>query len=180
MKVCPFCAEIIKAAAKKCPHCNSALVKYALFRQELILGLVCLLSLGFFGFICVQVWPVGSDESGRSFAWHGGELEAKVLQVDLNNEATNQIYYNVSGVVTNQGKHSWRVESIELALTNTAGVVDVLHESLEPFVIQSRSEHAFVFKSRTILTNPVTATQARVDNAKDGNQPEKSPWSGDQ
>lgn len=172
-KICPFCAETIKAAAKKCPHCNSRLVRYAIFRQEFALAICCLVSVGMLILICAWVLP---DDSGSQYHFesHRRDLEAKGVMVNLRLEGTNKYYYDVSGLITNRGNYSWRVEHLELTVTNTQGVADVVHTYVQhPFVVQPQSEHAFVFHEPTSLTNEVVAAHARVENASDGNIPEK-------
>jgi RNA polymerase subunit RPABC4/transcription elongation factor Spt4 len=65
-KVCPLCAETIKAAAKVCPFCRSKQGRYALWRQELLIGgpatLVIIMAIG------VIAWfaPDEKGTGGRS------------------------------------------------------------------------------------------------------------------
>lgn len=172
-KICPFCAESIKTAAKKCPHCNSRQHRYAIFRQEFVLGLCCLIVLGEFVLACIWFFP---DDSGSryDFGWHRKDLETKEVKVVVRDEGTNKFYYDVSGLVSNRGNYPWRVQEIELAITNAQGVADVVHTRVaDSFVVQPGTEHAFVFHQRTSLTNNVVTAQARVENARDGNAPKK-------
>jgi hypothetical protein len=171
-KTCPFCAEAIRAAAKKCPFCSSRLVRFAVLRQELILGLGFLITFAASIFACVLVFPEYSDDfvvNGRNFSPHRKDLEVTHIDITPAQRGEKAYYYGVSGFVTNRGAYAWRVKNIELTVSNTQGVVDVYHEEVkEPFVVQPGAVHAFVFHCQTILTNPVVSAEARVENARDG------------
>lgn len=177
MKICPFCAETIKAAAKKCPFCNSRLSRYALFRQELALGSGCLIVFGCLIVVCALVLPKTFSGEGRSFARYRNDLLVKDCSVSVEGRDTNDYYYNVSGFVTNQGENPWRVQEFELTVTNIQGIADVMHTKVsDPFVIQPHAENAFVVHCRTSLTNKVVSGQARVENASDGTVLEKGDY----
>jgi hypothetical protein len=110
--------------------------------------------------------------AGRSFTRHRKDLEVKNLAITIQKTGTTGFYYSISGMVTNKGEYPWRVENLELIISNTQGIVDVRHEEVrDAFVVQSRAEHAFVFHCGTTLTNAVVTAQARVENARDGNVP---------
>jgi hypothetical protein len=170
-KICPFCSETVKAAAKKCPFCNSRLVRYALFRQELILGIACLIFLGFFIWACVVIFPESdSITEGRSFTGHRDDLKVVKIEAGIDKRGTSAFYYTVTGIVTNEGQYPWRVQTLELTLSNNQGVIDILHPEIKnPFVVQPHTEHAFVLDSETTVTNSIVAASARVENARDGN-----------
>jgi hypothetical protein len=173
-KICPFCAETIKAAAKKCPHCNSPVPRFAIFRQEIFMCVCGVISIGTFIFVCAWTWPNDKDGSRYDFAWHRGGLEAKNVNVAVRLQGTNEYYYDVSGLVTNKGRIPWRIQDIELSITNSQGTPDVVHASMKnSFVVQPHTEHAFALHRWTMMTNAVVVAQARVENAQDGNALEK-------
>jgi hypothetical protein len=73
-KVCPFCAETIKVAAKVCPFCRSKQVRHALLRQELLFGVPVLVVI--VTTIVVISWLVPDEKGvgGRSFDGHRSDL----------------------------------------------------------------------------------------------------------
>jgi hypothetical protein len=169
-KICPFCAETIKAAAKKCPFCNSRLVRFAIFKQEAVLGISIVVILGAWVFAFAEMWPASWKPAGRSFDRYRKDLETKNLEIKIINRGTNEFYYDVIGIVTNKGEYPWQVRDIELTVTNAQGVRDIAQKSLkEPFVVQPGTEHAFAFECWTVLTNGVIGASGRVTSAHDGN-----------
>ena len=138
------------------------------------MGLGGILILGGFIFVCVWIFPNEKDGSRYDFAWHRHDLEVKYVTVTVRTEDTNANYYDVTGLLTNKGRIPWRVDEIELSITNSQGTPDVLHVNLDnSFVVQPNTEHGFGFHKWTSLTNVVIAAHARVENAGDGNALEK-------
>lgn len=168
-KICPFCAETIKFAAKKCPFCNSRLGRCALIRDDLWVGFGYLIIVALFILVFVKMAPEDSDEGGRSYARHRGELEVSKVAVEVIPRGTSAFDYSVSGVLTNRGAFPWRIREFELTVSNSAGAIDIKNQRLEePIVVQPHAESAFAFRSFTTLTNPIVAAQARVAEAQDG------------
>src|SRR5437899_1531359 len=128
-KVCRFCAETIKAAAKVCPFCRSKQGRHAVRRQELLLavpGLALLIAA-----IVAIVWIAPDEKSpgGRSFAGHQSELVVLGSAVERDKAKAN---FWLTGVMTNRGEHPWRVHELEVRFLNERGnLLDVRHPDVK-------------------------------------------------
>jgi hypothetical protein len=172
-KVCPLCAETIKAAAKVCPFCRSKQSRYARWRQELPVALVA----GALGAMaCAVITLLAPEEKGiggRSFAGHRDELVVSSTSLD---RATARPDSWLTGVITNRGKYPWRVHELEVRFVDErSGLLDVRHPDVKDlFVVQPRQEHAFRVKlEEVIFTNDRVTHQVRVQTATDGDRPSK-------
>jgi hypothetical protein len=168
-KVCPLCAETIKATAKICPHCQSKLAHGARWRQELTGFVAAILVLA--GFVAAIAWSVPDDSAaGRSFAGHSGDLQ--VINLTLKPRKTAPIV-DVSGVVTNRGDYPWRVRELELRFAGPSGnLVEVQHpQVLEPFVVQPGQAAPFFIPLYRVPAEAINAkVDSRVQWATDGNR----------
>jgi hypothetical protein len=172
-KVCLFCAETIKVAAKVCPFCRSKQSRYALWRQELLIGgpaiVLIIMAIGVIAWFSPDEKGVG----GRNFAGHRSDLV--VLSTSLDRTGTKPDIW-LMGVVTNRGEYPWRIHELEVRFLDERGnLLDVSHPKVEDlFVVQPRQEHGFrVELNRLAFTNNNVAHQVRVQMATDGNRPLK-------
>ena len=172
-KVCAFCAEMIKAAAKICPFCRSKQGRYALWRQELLLGgpavVLVIIAIGVIAWIA----PDQDGTGGRSFAGHRSDLV--VLSPTLDCTGTKPDIW-LTGMVTNQGDYPWRIHELEVRFLDERGnLLDVSHPEVKDlFVVQPRQEHGFrVELNRLAFTNNYVIHQVRVQMATDGDRPLK-------
>jgi hypothetical protein len=173
-KVCPHCAETIKAAAKVCPFCRSKQGRYVLWRQELLIALPSAVLIITAITVIACFFPDEGGTGGRSFAGHRSDLV--VLNTSLDRAGTKPNFW-ITGIVTNQGEYPWRVLELEVRFLDEHGnLLDVRHPDLkDSFVIQSHQETGFrVELGGLAFTNNNITHQVRVQMATDGDRPVKS------
>jgi hypothetical protein len=171
-KVCPFCAESIKTAAKLCPFCRSKQGRYVVWTQELLFGVPAAVLSGLAIFFIAWFAPDEKGVGGRSFTGHRDDLV--VLGTSLDRIGTKPDVW-LTGVVTNRGELPWRIHELEVRFLDEHGnLLDVSHPEVEDlFVVQPHQEHGFrVALHRPVFTNNMTH-QVRVHVATDGNRPLK-------
>jgi len=171
-KICPLCAETIKAAAKVCPHCRKVQKRWLFVTRYDLLALataavfivtICLLPKLFFG--------------SRSFSSSRNKivvLNSKLsLSVQEMGGSTNVV---AMGILTNSSDYSWRMGEFELRFLNATGnVIDAATgRDSDGFTVLPHSDHSFrlVFYSQSSI--PEHAGYAvSVRSASD---PHKSFW----
>jgi hypothetical protein len=169
-KVCPLCAETIKAAAKVCPWCGSRQNWWAIWWYEYAIVVMGLVFLGLAFWILTWISPFGKN-AGRNFARHRHDLA--VVKTALV-PRTNLTGFSLTGLVTNQGRYPWRVHGLEVRFGDGRGALrDVRHETIaEPFVVEPGRDHGFqVYLGQLDVTNPAAALYVRVQTASDGARP---------
>jgi hypothetical protein len=173
VKVCPLCAEPIKAAAKVCPFCRASQTRLALWGPHLGVGFSACLMLACVGLACYWLFPDVFHPEGRKFAPDRAQLV--VARTSLERDQKRPEYW-LNGYITNTGNYPWRVEELEVRFTEGEGkLVDVCHpEVTEKFVVQPHQEQAFrVGLGALAHTNSGIAAKVRVQAATDGNFPPK-------
>ena len=171
-KVCPLCAESIKAAAKVCPYCRTKQSRYVLLRQELLMA-GSILGLIIVAVVVVVKFVPDKSTDGRSFAGHQNELV--VSGSSLESIGTNEDFW-MTGTITNDSQYPWRVRQLEIRFLDKAGnLVDVRHKDIEnPFVVGAGQESGFRVELVSLaFTNDNASRQVRVQLATDGDRPIK-------
>ncbi len=174
VKVCPLCAESIKAAAKVCPFCRASQTRLAHLGPYLGLGFSAFIMLACVGLTCVWLFPDVFRSEGRNFAPYRAQLV--VARTSLERDQRKPEFW-LNGYITNTGNYSWRVQELEVRLMEGEGkLVEVSHPEIsEKFVVQPHQEQAFrVGLGTLVLTNSGIVARVRVQTATDGNRPAKT------
>jgi hypothetical protein len=167
-KVCPRCAETIKAAAKVCPYCRRPQNRRIFISEQnvYILGSV----LFFVTAVLLAYWFFAN---GREYSptKHKITVMSAVFGIETRSYDTDSVETNVvvSGVLTNASKYSWKLTGFEVRFLDAAGkTVDVGTGGSEymELIVMPHSDHAFNVKLYPMKTIPahssakVTVTEA--------------------
>jgi len=174
IKVCPLCAEPIRAAAKVCPYCRHPQTRLAQWLPFLGLGVSTSLLLVGVGVVGLWLFPGAFRPEGRSFDRDRARLE--VVRTSLERHPKKPEFW-VNGFITNSGNYPWRIRTLEVRfIQGKDKLMDVRHENVsEDFVVQPNQEQAFrVGLGRLVFTNSDVMTRVRVQTAIDGNIPSKT------
>jgi len=170
LKVCPLCAETIKAAAKVCPFCRASQTRVGQWVPLLPVGASVLVMLAVLGMVGVWAFPHWEE---RNFDPYRAQLV--VARTSLERDSAKAETW-LSGYITNTGKYPWRVLELEVRVLDGEGkLVDVPRpHPFGSFVVQPHQDAAFrVSLNRLVFTNLDAVTQVRVRTASDGNRPPK-------
>jgi hypothetical protein len=174
VKVCPLCAESIKAAAKVCPYCRSSQTRLGHWGPYLLLACSVAMMLIFVGLVSSRFFPDAFRPDGRSFAPYRAQL--LVTRTSLERDAKKPEFW-LSGYITNTGNHPWRLQELEARFMEGENkLVDVRHVRVpEKFMMQPHQEQSFrVGLGRLVFTNSSIVARVRVQMATEGDFPAKT------
>lgn len=152
-KVCPLCAETIKAAAKVCPHCRHWQTRPILGNIQVLQSIVgailgvCVI-LAIFGLGIFLNHLVGPK---RSFAPYQQRVKVVSSEISFQISNSNRMV-SVVGVITNQTEFAWKNIGLEAQMFNQAGqlidVIQVGDPSYSGVVVMPHAEAAFKISSK--------------------------------
>jgi hypothetical protein len=114
-KVCPLCAETIKAAAKVCPHCRRGQGRLVFVSRY---DLLALLSILVFVLIVVFSWYFFGTSRKFSPERHKITVLSTQFGVERTSDHTNVV---VSGILTNASDYTWKLTGFEIRFLDGAG-----------------------------------------------------------
>lgn len=162
-KVCPMCAETIKAAAKVCPHCRKIQMRWLFITRYdwLVLAAVAL----FIGTLFLFIKLVSG---GRSFSSSRDKITVldSQLAVDAGIGYTNVV---VSGVLTNSSDYAWQLGEFEVRFLDGSGKIVDVRKGFDRFTVLPRSDHSFHL---TLFSGSIPEHASRkimIRSAKDPN-----------
>jgi hypothetical protein len=166
-KVCPLCAETIKAAAKVCPYCRKSQRRWVFMtRYDLSAILVAMLFVEAVFLLCTIL------ERKRDFA-----LDREKVQVlnfhfalDKGESETNIIFF---GVVTNKSEHAWEVGDYEIRYFDSRGNLVNMDRASSLITVFPHSDSSFrcdLLSSHNSIPD-YAATKVTVVSAEDPRAP---------
>jgi hypothetical protein len=167
-KVCPLCAETIKAAAKVCPHCRHCQTrKWSLSNPQFMQSVVAVFwAASIFGAIFgLGYFLENLLGSKRDFAPYQNQIGIVSSKVSFRTSGSNLTVF-VVGVVTNKSEFAWKNVGLEAQLFDKSGkLIDVIQASDSGYsgiVILPHSEAGFKIQSKAARDESEYATHIVV------------------
>jgi hypothetical protein len=148
-KICPLCAETIKATAKVCPHCRH-FQKIWSFSNPNIVGLfyVILFATLFTG---VGLFMENLFRPKHDFSPSRDRIGVQKSQMSFRGGETNNLIVTAVGVITNGGDASWKDVGLEVQFYDSFGnLIDVISHTGEysRWAILKHAEAAFKLEGK--------------------------------
>ena len=151
-KVCPLCAETIKAAAKVCPHCRRPQNRWFFINEYDLMAVLSVILFAGAVFVAFKIFG-----EGRDFATSRDKITVLSSQflIEANHDYTNVV---VSGILTNASEYAWNLGEFEVRFLDAAGKVIDADESSSGSTVLSHSERSFrlTLYARTTVPNHVS------------------------
>jgi hypothetical protein len=165
IKVCPLCAETIKAAAKVCPHCRRSQRRIFFISQY---DLQAFLALAIFtASIFLACWFFGNGKQFSPTRYKITVLNSQ-FGVEATSENTNVVMF---GILTNASNYTWKLTGFQVRFLDASEkIVDLANAGSEymDLVVLPHSDHSFKLSLYSIKTMPKnTGFKVIVTEAKD-------------
>jgi hypothetical protein len=168
VKVCPHCAETIKAAAKVCPHCRYWQKKWSLNNPKVVAIFIAVVMTGY----CIGMGVFVEDIFGpkNDFAEFRNQITV------INSEVSHQVrssntWVTVVGMATNQSETSWKNVGVEAQFFDKEGkMIDAITADgdYRGFTILPHGEAAFKIEGKaTTPESQYVSHKVFVRTAKD-------------
>lgn len=147
-KVCPLCAETIKAAAKVCPHCRHWQKKWALQNPQMVATLMMLVIFGYATGLVIFLDHVFNRK--HDFAQYQSQIAVVSSGTSFHISESN-LTVSVIGVITNQSDVGWKDVGIEAQFFDGTGqMIDVIQATGEyrELTVLPHSEASFKIQGR--------------------------------
>jgi hypothetical protein len=172
IKICPLCAESIKAAAKVCPHCRSIQKKWSLQNPQV--NGMCFAVIYVLIFTGLLAWIVKAFGPKEDFAEYKNEINVVDSQFSQRMAGSN-LMVTVVGTLTNHSAVGWKDVGVEARFFDKAGkLIDAITVNANDYkgvVILPHGETSFKIEGRAshpaadYFTNELNVRWAKDANA---------------
>lgn len=136
-KVCPLCAETIKAKAKVCPHCRKIQKRWFIgSKYDAVAFASAFVFIG-------TVYVIGNlFFEGRKFSSSRDQIAVlnSRVGIEYSSEQTNVV---VSGLLTNRSDYAWRTGEFEVRFLDASGKIVDVAPSMDSFTVMPHNDHSF-------------------------------------
>jgi hypothetical protein len=150
-KVCPQCAETIKAAAKVCPHCRYHQKKWSLKNPGIAVTLASLVLITCW--IAVGTFFEKTFGPKEEFATYRDEISVLNSQFSQRISGSN-LLVSIVGTLTNHSGVGWKDVGVEAQFFNKAGkLIDAITVSADGFngvTVLPHGETAFKIEGKAL------------------------------
>src|ERR1051325_6789733 len=170
-KVCPLCAETIKAAAKLCPHCRHWQYRFSLQNPQVAVTIWIALCIA--GLVCALAFVEKLFGPKQDFAEYQDQIT--IVSSEFSHRmAGSNLMVTVVGIMTNQSNVSWKDVGLEARFFDNEGRlldavvqtgdyhgVSILRHSEEAFRIEGKATRS----QASYISHKVTVRWAKDANA---------------
>ena len=148
-KICPLCAETIKAAAKVCPHCRHWQRRWSLQNPQVFATIWVAIVIG--ALLCLVAFVDKIFGPKRDFAEYRDQIAVVSSQLSHRTSGSNSMV-TVVGMVTNRSEFPWKDVGLEAQFFDREGkLIDVVIHAGDygGFAILPRAEEAFRIEGKS-------------------------------
>lgn len=142
-RVCPYCAEPVKTAAKVCPRCRNWLSVYSLRNPAVLIAILCLWCFATTAGLLISIERL--IHSGMDFTPYRGSISVLESRMNFGTEDNEPAVYVVA-VVTNKSDIAWRDIELDARFFDKTGTLIDAQTDSDYSTIWPHGDSAFRIK----------------------------------
>jgi hypothetical protein len=147
-RICPYCAEQIKAAAKICPKCRQWLTALSLRNPGMAVVVMC--SCMFLLIGGALLWLARLTDNGSDFSPYRDRITIVESRMSFGKSQDGTPVVNTVAVVTNRSDIAWKGIEFDSRFFNKAGVLIDAHPWRSYTTVLPHSDAAVRFATKPI------------------------------